>query len=152
MKKGFSLIEILLVLVILGIASVMAIPMLSSAGSVRLDSAADTISSDLEYARNMAITRQKAYTVDFDANSPASYSIKDSDGVIEHPVNKGDYTIELSSFGSGLSVSTDFTSDQVRFDYFGSPNITSQKTVTIQADSVSKTITVEPVTGYISVE
>ena len=151
LEKGFSLIEILIVMVILGIASVMVIPMLSSAGSIQLESAADTISSDLEYAKNMAITRQTSYTVDFDSNSPGSYSIKDSDGIIEHPVNKDDYTVELSSFGDVEIASVDFGGDEwIRFNYLGSPNRSGS--VVIQAGSVSKTITVEPVTGYVSLE
>jgi prepilin-type N-terminal cleavage/methylation domain-containing protein len=147
LKKGFSLIEILIVVVILGIAGMMAIPMIGSASSVQVDAAADTIASDLGYAKNMAITNQKDYWAVFDSDS---YQLEDADGVIMHPVNKKDYVIEYSSLGSGITVTTNFTDDKVKFEYMGSPD--SGGTVTIQGSTVSKTVTVEPVTGYISVE
>lgn len=149
MKKAFSIIELMIVVLILGIAGMVAIPMMSSAGSVRLDSAVDMVCSDLEYAKNMAIARQGTYRVVFD-ESTESYQVQDSDGIIEHPVNNGNYVVQLSTLGDGLSLNTDFTDNTVSFDPFGSPS--GGGTVTIQSGSNSVTITVEAVTGYISVQ
>ena len=97
-SSGFTLIEIIIVIVILAIAAMTAIPLMSSAGSVQIRSAANMIAADLEYARSMAISRGQNYSVVFDENTE-SYSIKDqSDNVIPHPVKKGfDYAINFQN-------------------------------------------------------
>ncbi|MBN2269206.1 MAG: prepilin-type N-terminal cleavage/methylation domain-containing protein, partial [Sedimentisphaerales bacterium] len=72
--RGFTIIEILIVVVILAIAAMTAIPMISSAGSVQVRSAANMIAADLEYAKSLAITKGQNFTVAFDASGD-SYRI-----------------------------------------------------------------------------
>ena len=151
---GFTLIEIIIVIVILAIAAMTAIPMLSSAGSVQIRSAANMIAADLEYAKSMAISRGQNYSVKFDEASE-SYSIKDQSGtVILHPVKKGfPYTIDFKNDGRLNKVditSVNFNStDSVTFNCLGSPEYGG--TINLNADGSTATITVEPVTGYISI-
>ena len=97
-NKGFTLVEILIVVVILSIAAMAAIPMFSSGADMQIRSAASMIASDLEYARSMAISRGQYYSVVFDKDTE-SYQIIDHDGnVIQHPVKKGfQYVINFSS-------------------------------------------------------
>lgn len=151
---GFTLIEIIIVVVILAIAAMAAIPMLSSAGSVQIRSAANMIAADLEYAKSMAISSGQNYSVEFDESSEI-YSIKDHSGtVIPHPVKKGfPYTIDFKN-DSRLSkvdiTNVNFNStDRVTFNCLGSPD--NGGTIILNADGSSVTITVEPVTGYISI-
>jgi prepilin-type N-terminal cleavage/methylation domain-containing protein len=152
-RYGFTLIELLIVVVILGIAALAAIPMMSSAGSVQIRSAANMISADLEYAKSMAISRGKNYSVVFDKNTE-SYEIRNQAGVIPHPVKKGfDYKINFRN-DSRLSkvdiVNASFGgSATVTFDCLGSPN--NGGTVSLNAGAETATITVEPVTGYITI-
>ena len=61
-SRGFTLVEIIIVVVILAIAAMMVVPMMSSAGGVQLRSASNMIAADLEYAKSMAISRQKVYS------------------------------------------------------------------------------------------
>jgi prepilin-type N-terminal cleavage/methylation domain-containing protein len=151
---GFTLIEIIIVVVILAIAAMAAIPMLSSAGSIQIRSAANMISADLEYARSMAISRGQDYSIVFD-ESAESYDIKDqSDAVIPHPVKKGfPYTIDFQNDSRLNKVditSVDFNStDRVTFNCLGSPD--NGGTINLNANGITATITVEPVTGYISI-
>ena len=99
-RLGFTVIEILIVIVILGIAALTAIPMLSSAGSIQVRSVANMISADLEYAKSLAITKGQKLSVVFDPGSD-SYRIEDQSGTtISHPVKKGfDYVIDLQDEG-----------------------------------------------------
>jgi len=154
---GFTLIEIIIVVVILAIAAMTAIPLMSSAGSVQIRSAANMIAADLEYARSMAISRGQNYSVVFDKNTE-SYRIEDQyNNVIPHPVKKGfDYIIDFQN-DSRLNkvditnVNFDLTS-RVQFDCLGSPyNLNNEGTVNLVAGGVTATIAVEPVTGYISI-
>jgi len=151
---GFTLIEIIIVVVILAIAAMTAIPLMSSAGSVQIRSAANMIAADLEYARSMAISRGQNYSIVFD-DSTESYNIKDqSDTVIPHPVKKGfPYTIDFQNDSRLNKVNitgVNFNStDSVTFDCLGSPD--NGGTISLNANGATATITVEPVTGYISI-
>ena len=151
---GFTVIELLIVVVILAIIGLTALPMISSAGSVQIRSAANMISADLEYARSMALSRGQNFSVVFD-DSTESYRIEDQDtNVIQHPVKKGfDYVIDFQNDGRLSKVditNVSFTDSKVTFDCLGSPD--NGGTVILQADGNTKTITVEPVTGFISIQ
>jgi prepilin-type N-terminal cleavage/methylation domain-containing protein len=150
---GFTVIELLIVVVILAIAALTAIPMMSSASSMQIRSATNLVMADLEYAKSMAITRGQNYSVVFDPSAD-SYQIKDQDdNVISHPVKKGfDYIVSFPN-DSRLNrvdvTNVDFnTTQRVQFDCLGSPD--NGGTVSLQAGNTTATITVEPVTGYIS--
>jgi Tfp pilus assembly protein FimT len=147
------MIEILIVIVILAIAAMTAIPMMSSAGTVQLKSAASMIAADLEYAKSLAISRGQNFTVVFDT-AAESYTIQDQGGsTVPHPVKKGfDYLIDLASEGLDRVdiASVDFDGNsQIQFDYLGSPD--NGGTVQLQTNSITTTVNVEPVTGYISI-
>ena len=154
MKSGFTLIEIIIVVVILSIAAMAAIPMMSSASNVQIRSASNLIAADLEYAKSMAISRGQNYSVVFDV-AANSYQIEDqTDTVIQHPVKKGfDYVMNFSNdsrLGKVDVTGVSFDgSSTVEFDCLGSPD--NGGTITISADGNTATITVEPVTGYISI-
>jgi len=151
-SSGFTLIELIAVIVIIIIAAMLAIPMFSSAAGMQVRAAADMIAADLEYAKSMAISRQKTYTVTFD-EAAESYDIRDASGIISHPVTHRDY---LVNFGADSRVDrvnivdADFgSSEQVSFTYLGSPD--NGGTVTLSADTETMTVTVEAVTGYVSI-
>jgi prepilin-type N-terminal cleavage/methylation domain-containing protein len=156
--NGFTVIEIMIVVVIISIAAMMAIPMIGSASSMRIHSAVNVIAADLEYAKSMAIGRQKIYSVIFDKTNE-TYRIEDPNGVIPHPVKKGfQYFVDFSSDNrlSGVDifdVSFDTTSE-VKFDYLGSPlngngNPLNSGVITLKAADITSTVTVEPVTGFV---
>jgi prepilin-type N-terminal cleavage/methylation domain-containing protein len=151
---GFTLIEIIIVVVILSIAAMAAIPLMSSASDIQIRSASNLIASDLEYAKSMAISRGQDYSVVFN-ESDNSYGIykKGEADPIQHPVKKGfPYAMNFSNdsrLGKVDITSTSFTGGEVVFDCLGSPD--DGGTITISASGITATITVEPVTGYISI-
>ncbi|MHC4735672.1 MAG: prepilin-type N-terminal cleavage/methylation domain-containing protein, partial [Planctomycetota bacterium] len=55
--SGFTVIELLIVVVIIAIAAMAAIPMMTSAAGFQIRSAANMIAADLEYAKTIAISR-----------------------------------------------------------------------------------------------
>jgi len=159
-QSGFTVIEILIVVVIIGIAAMIVIPMASSGAGMQIRSAADMIAADLEYAKSRAISRGQNFSVVFDVTTE-SYRIEDQAGtVISHPVKKGfDYIIDLGRQGLDkvniVAVNFDSTSG-VTFDYLGSPYNNSggplnSGTITLQAGTTTATVSVEPVTGFVSV-
>ena len=159
--NGFTLIEIIVVVVILSIAAMITVPMFTSASTVQLKTAANMIAADIEYAKSMSISRQKNHSVVFDVSNE-SYQIKDSDGnVISHPTNgSGVFTISFQSESrlSGVNItSAEFDSnDTLIFNYLGSPLNQSSTPlnsgqIILTADGRTITITVEPVTGYVTI-
>ena len=159
---GFTLIEVLLVVVIIAIAAMTVIPIASSAASVQIRSAANMIAADLEYAKSMAISRGQYFSVVFDETTE-SYRIEDQNGnVIPHPVKKGfDYVVDFRN-DSRLSrvdiVDADFdTTSEIKFDYLGSPYDGSDGplnsgVINLQAGGTTATVRVEAVTGFISID
>jgi prepilin-type N-terminal cleavage/methylation domain-containing protein len=164
-RGGFTVIEILLVVVIIAIAAMVAVPMIGSTSGMQIQSAANIIAADLEYAKSMAISRQKNYSVVF---NPAGdyYEVHDSNGTtIKNPVTKLDYKVNFRS-DSRLnkvvieSATFDPSSDPptITFDYLSSPysgsgtsNPLNSGTISIKAGDFTMTISVEPVTGFISI-
>lgn len=152
--------EIIIVVVILAIAAMIMVPMMSSAASMQLQSAADMIAADLEYAKSMSISRGQSFSVVFNTTED-SYRIENQNGeVIGHPVKKGfAYVIDIQDAGLDkvdlTNVNFDATS-KIKFDYMGSPyngngNALNNGVITLQGGGVTTTVTVEPVTGFILV-
>ncbi len=158
------MIEIIVVVIIISIAAMMAIPMISSAASTQVRSAANMLAADLEYARSISITTGRNFSVVFD-KAGECYSIKDSDGnVIEHPVRKDDYSVNFDGHDTLGEVAIQDvvfnpgSSQTVTFDYLGSPycgtgtaNPLNSGEIQLKAGNVLIKVTVEPVTGYIAI-
>jgi prepilin-type N-terminal cleavage/methylation domain-containing protein len=161
--EAFTLIEIVVVITILAIAAMLSLPMFSSAAQTQLQSAATLIAADLDYAKNLAITRQMNVTVVFDTGTE-SYQVQDSGGtVLSHPSKAGStFRANLASDSRTREVEITAVNfdgvSSITFDYLGSPysgttTTTAMTTgqITLSADSHSTTVTVEPVTGYIRI-
>ena len=159
--SGFTMIELVIVVIIIAIAAMTAIPLITSADSFQIRSAANMIAADLEYAKTISISRGQSFSVVFDKTTE-SYRIEDQGGtVIAHPVKKGfDYVIDFQN-DSRLSkvdifdVDFDATSE-IKFDYLGSPyngadNPMNSGVISLRAGQMTATINIEPVTGFISI-
>jgi prepilin-type N-terminal cleavage/methylation domain-containing protein len=133
-RRGFTLVELILVVLILSIAAVVAIPMFSSAADIQVRSAANRIAADLDYARGLAITRQKNYAVVFypaavSGHTAESYEIRDTatNTVITNPLDGRPFTVELTkdSRVSGVNIYTAnfdaVAGNAITFDYLGTP-------------------------------
>jgi prepilin-type N-terminal cleavage/methylation domain-containing protein len=168
-KAGFTLIEILVVVVILSIAAAMVLPMVSSASSLQARAAADMVYADLEYVRGLAMSQGKVYRMTFDTGNE-SYHVDDQNGnILDHPVRIGqDYAFVFpgSRLGNVDLVSVNFdTQDTIAFDYLAIPysynSITNAYTklppnapgeIVLQASGVSYTLSIEPETGNVTIQ
>ena len=167
---GFTLVELILVVLILSIAALVAIPMFSSAADIQVRSVANRIAADLDYARGLAITRQKNYTVVFD-KANESYDIREAGGsIIKNPLDNRDFIVNLAADSrvSGVnifSVNFDAAADNaITFDYLGTPypgnvvsptvRLNNQGVVALKSKDGKFTVSVyvEPLTGSVTIE
>lgn len=165
-KAGFTLIEIMVVVVILGLAMYMAVPMFSGAAGMQMQSGANMIAADLEYAKSMAISCQQQYGIIFKTDT--EYDVVDQAGnPVPHPVKNPmqaasgpKYIVDFHKADIGLNkidkAAANFDgTNKVTFDYLGSPYngsggaLNAQGTITVQSGASTMRIYVEPVTGFI---
>ena len=140
-RRAFTLIEILGVVVILGIASAILLPQLGSRDDQKAAAAARVVVSDLLYAQNRAIATQKTHYVVFDTGAGV-YRVYESISpytIIKHPVTGQNYQVYFGSASTnGLtqmqlnSVNFD-TYNGVAFDALGVPYSFNPSTGTLSA-------------------
>jgi prepilin-type N-terminal cleavage/methylation domain-containing protein len=166
---GFTLVEIIMVVLILSIAVVIAIPMFASAADIQVRSVANRIAADLDYARGLAITRQKNYTVVFypvAVSSPTvhaaeSYEIIDTatSTVITNPLDGRPFTVELTKDSRVSGVNIDTVKDglveisAITFNYLGTPSLTGTGWITLKSKDGTFVVYVkiEMLTGCVTI-
>src|SRR2546421_10931160 len=79
--SGFTLVEILVVVIILGIAGAIIVPSIGSRNDLKAAAAAREIIADLIYTQNLAVTSQGNRYVKFGVGNQ-QYSVTDSAGRI----------------------------------------------------------------------
>lgn len=170
-RWGFTLIEILCVVVIIGIASAIILPQISSRDDLRCASAARAIMADLLYAQNRSIALQQMHFVQFNA-ATNSYQVMDNTGasggpgaIITHPVQGLPYTVTINNGALGnvsfSSTSTWFDGQTtIGFDSMGIPYSWNGTTTTplnsgqviVKCGNNTLTVTVAAYSGEIKVQ
>ena len=177
-RGGFTLVEILMVVVIIGIASAIIIPQIGTRDDMRATAAARTLVSDLVYAQSLAISSGSYVYIKFDTGSNrytllSTAAPSGGDVALTHPITQSSY---IQQFGSTTKdwqnvsiqsaalngVSTDYRPEfTLAFDEIGSPyvycydlndkNELNDGSIVLKAGDFTKTVTVSPATGEITV-
>lgn len=134
--KGFTLIEIVTTLVIIGVLSVIAAVRFTGTSTISVRGAADMIQTDIRYAQEVAMAEHTAKSVIFSTGS-SSYTFSPASGMDP-----------LGELPSGVTISNDFTAT---FNTLGEPTAGGGGSVSISADGQSKTISVYNYTGKVSI-
>lgn len=150
-RQAFTLVEILVVLVILGIAAVMIIPRVTDTGDMQVESAAREMVADLQYAQSEAIVTQLPTTVTFN-DATESYTLSNSAGTLLHPLTKRNFVTSFPKTQGVQSVtitSSNFNGGHtVTFDALGGPD--NGGTVNLAANAHTYRVDVAAVTGKTS--
>ncbi len=156
-RAGYTLVEVLIVVAILGIASAMIVPHMLSAGTLGVQAAARIIVADILYAQNDAIARQGVRKVVFDP-ATESYALTDeSDSILSVRWKNGssnNYIVDFTTddrFQGVEIVSADFNgTSTLEFDALGGPS--NGGTVVIEYQGEQYRVTVAAFTGRVTVE
>jgi MSHA pilin protein MshC len=164
-RRGFTLIEILSVVIILGIASAIIVPQLSSRDDLRCASAARALMGDLLYAQSRSIALGKMHYVQFDTTTN-TYQVLDAvspNNVINNPVTQIPYTmtvgtgslanvkINTASFDGNTTLAFDAMGVPYSWNSGAGPVALSAGSVIFKAGTNTKTITVSPYSGQIKI-
>ncbi len=163
LRRAYTLVEILITVVILGIAAAMVIPSMGDTGVLRVQAAVRQIISDISYAQSEAVAHQRSVAVLFD---PA----KKAYGLIDMPAS-GTVTMSMAfqttvfdaSMGDAVISSVSFANsvgnaNLLIFDEQGSPVLSATSNVApttgqivITGSGQTFTISIEGYTGRVSV-
>lgn len=141
--SGFTLVELIIVIVVLGILSVYAIMTSVSPSELSLPSQAEKMASDIRYVQTLAHTTGKRMRLSMSFGLNGSYSIASCDSV--------------SSCGTSVilgvvekDIDLDGSPPTIDFDTLGRPSATATYTLSYGTVS-SKTVSVEPLTGFVTI-
>ena len=175
--RGFTLVEILMVVVILGIASAIIIPAIGNRDDMRAAAAGRVLVADLIFAQNQAITTGRKVYVRFDvANNKYALCTAVAtlgDTYVTHPITQASYVQQFGPSARGWEMVTlqsavvnginplyqpEFT---LAFDEIGAPFVycydddvtddLQDGTIIVKAGQFTNTIRIAPATGEISI-
>jgi MSHA pilin protein MshC len=149
-SRGFTLIEVIAVLVIIAIVSVVVISRQMATGATKLQVEADTLKGNLRYAQSLAMNNISQANYSSPSKwgiqlSGSSYTlIKDVSGTQTSPFLLPNESSATHTFPSGITASVTTGTNPILFDDWGSPGTTSTS-VSIGSQSITITAT----TGFI---
>jgi type II secretion system protein H len=170
-EKGFSLLDLLIVLMILGIMGVIVAPQLHSMMTeARLNEAAREMVCGLQYAQSLAVIHQRPFGLkaDVDGNWFRVFDYRyrddtsphhdekppvDAYGVVINPLDKNWYIVDLDTSHAyeGVSIDSVPTGEMISF-YADGHSSSDDSLFVLSFAGESKTITVDGTTGKIRVD
>lgn len=147
---GFSVIELVIVLVLIAVLAVFVVPRMVSTQAITLPAVAAQLAANVRYAQSMTMSKGQRYRINFTANS---YQITDMSGLpIIQPVTASTAAISVSPVVlSGFN--PPLTSNYVAFDSRGIPYINAttalaaSAVITLTSGTETVTVTVAAETG-----
>ncbi len=175
MSKGFTIIELIVVMVLLGILTLSISIGTNRVGSIAIAAQAAQVAQDIRYTQSLAMTQRQRFRIYFcNPNNTSDYTvyqiIKDSDG--SAVINPTTGTSNPTDLQTGITFSScSLNGRRLVFDSLGIPYegtsstpFTGNETVVLSVDTSAGgcsgscggtlpgcTITITPNTGYVSV-
>ena len=163
-QRGYTLIEVLITVTIMGLAAAVIVPNMMRGGTLGVQAGARMVIADLLFAQNEAMAQQSTRRIVFNT-ATNSYRIEKYDSgatawVLEFNPSKGmgnnqqNYEVRFdddSRFGGIEIVSADFNgAPVVEFDDLGTPS--SGGTIKLRFEEHEYEIKVAPFTGRVTVQ
>lgn len=156
---GYTLVEVLIIVAILGVAAAIVVPQMLAAGTLGVQAAARVVIADILFAQNDAIAQQRTRKVVFDPANESYVLTDENDAVLTARWINSDannYVVDFeedSRFQGVVIVSANFggaTPQTLEFDDLGGP--LNGGTIEIEFNGDRYRITVASFTGRVTVE
>jgi prepilin-type N-terminal cleavage/methylation domain-containing protein len=157
--KAFTLLELLIVMVILGLAATLAVPLVADQDSSGVQAAARLLTADLGYAQLEAISHaDDRCRVTFDM-SAGSYTLSRNSAPaspIAEPITGQPYATQ---FGAGRAAQAAGVAIQgyslggdnyISFGRYGELDQSTTATISLRRGAVTLTIQIDPTTGEVA--
>jgi prepilin-type N-terminal cleavage/methylation domain-containing protein len=160
---GFSLVELVIVITMLGILAWLSYPKITAISELRLDAAARRVAADLRYAQNRSIGTRVIHGLVFEP-SLSRYTVfaPTVASPLTDPADRAktlrvDFTRKTEFKGVTITSATFGSTKAVTFDYFGVPrdsggvDLAATGRVILTYQGLSDTVDVTPGTGKVIV-
>jgi prepilin-type N-terminal cleavage/methylation domain-containing protein len=149
MSRGFTLAELVVVVAIAGVLAVAAIVATPSPTDANLMAAARQVQSDIEYAKQNAMTTGTTSGVSFTANG--SYTVYQGTTAtpLTSPLTLSNMVITLSTNFPGISISNSYV---VQFNNLGAPTTGGGSSVTLTNGTTTHKVNVTNNTGMVFIQ
>lgn len=152
LPAGFTLVELIIVMVIIGIISVVAIPRFFERSNFEARGFYDAAQAALRYAQKQAIAQRRPVAVGVDTasatitlcyNNPPPCVVAGANPPVLHPASFVNYVVAPPNTGYVMA------SSNPSYVFLGSGQLNVGGTIDIAADGTTRTICLEAVTGYV---
>jgi len=146
-QSGFTLIEVIAVLVIIGVVAAVVVSRMMSPSSFSLVSETDILKGHLRYAQYRAMSHTEKWGIRFPTNN--SYNLLSPTATTSKLPNEDSSTHTLPS---GITISSD--AGTVYFNEWGNPvsdtgDLLLETTISLTDGSTTQEFTIKPNTGFI---
>ncbi len=131
MKRGFTMIELLLVISMLSVVALLFISYSGDVGNVSVDALSRKIQSDIRYAQQLATTTGSTHGVVFNAGGNYVVYLGTESNPVEDPVDKQPMVESGADFGD-IGIANSY---RVEFNKLGAPLVGGGGNVEVVADN-----------------
>ena len=145
--RGFTLVELIVVITTLGVLSFVAFARLSSRADADAHGFAATLGSTVRYAQSIAIAQRRTVYVNVSGPEARVWACLDAATPCAQPLSYPAGDAVDATAPAGIAVTS--SASQFSFDALGRSSLPNSISIGVTAGTASFGLTIEPETGYV---